>query len=135
MNETNLKKDQIDFQGHRGCRGLYPENTLRGFMHALDLGVTTLEMDVVITKDKKVILSHEPWFSHLISTDSTGRPIDEENERNHAIYQMTFAETQKYDVGQKEHPWFPEQKPIPAQKPLLAIHSQKIPGHQTGATR
>jgi len=128
-NRENKEAKSLDLQGHRGCRGLYPENTLTGFIHALDLGVTTLEMDVVITKDKKVILSHEPWFSHLISTDSTGSSIDEENERSHAIYQMTYAETQKYDVGQKEHPWFPEQQSIPAQKPLLKAVIAKADAH------
>ncbi len=52
----------FDKQGHRGCRGLMPENTIPAMLKAIDLGVTTLEMDVVITKDKKVILSHEPFF-------------------------------------------------------------------------
>ena len=49
---------KFDVQGHRGARGLRPENTIPAFLVALDSGVTTVEMDVVITKDKKVILSH-----------------------------------------------------------------------------
>ncbi|MGB5029473.1 MAG: glycerophosphodiester phosphodiesterase family protein, partial [Chitinophagaceae bacterium] len=59
---------EFDKQGHRGCRGLLPENTVPAMLYALGMGVTTLEMDVVITKDKKVILSHEPFFNHEIST-------------------------------------------------------------------
>src|SRR4030095_15394604 len=61
-------QSQFDKQGHRGCRGLMPENTIPAMKMALDLGVTTLEMDVVITKDKKVVLSHEPWFAQDITT-------------------------------------------------------------------
>ncbi|RYZ80758.1 MAG: glycerophosphodiester phosphodiesterase, partial [Proteobacteria bacterium] len=56
----------FDRQGHRGCRGLMPENTIAAMKRALGLGVTTLEMDVVITRDKKVVLSHDPYFNHEI---------------------------------------------------------------------
>lgn len=119
MTYADLLHQSFDFQGHRGCRGLMPENTIAGFLNALDLGVTTLEMDVVITKDRKVICSHEPWFSHEISQDPNGFAFAEVEEKNHSIYKMTFAETQKYDVGLKPHPRFPDQKNIPATKPLL----------------
>ena len=108
--EESTTKKSIDYQGHRGCRGLLPENTIPAFKKALDLGVKTLEMDVVITKDKQVILSHEPWFSHEIALDPEGNPIQLETETSHRIYQMTFEETQNYDVGSKDHPRFPEQE-------------------------
>src|SRR5215204_1994850 len=65
----------FDKQGHRGCRGLMPENTIPAMIKALELGVTTLEMDAVITKDKQVILSHEPFFNHEIATQPDGKPI------------------------------------------------------------
>src|SRR5687767_549327 len=67
----------FDKQGHRGARGLMPENTIPAMIKALDLGVTTLEMDVVITKDKKVILSHETWFSRDITTKPDGKFMGE----------------------------------------------------------
>ena len=54
---------KFDVQGHRGARGLRPENTIPGFLLAIDSGVTTIELDVVITKDKQVVVSHEPWMS------------------------------------------------------------------------
>lgn len=129
----SLTKD-FDFQGHRGCRGLLPENSIPGFLHALDLGVTTLEMDVVITGDKQVILSHEPFFSHLICTDSSGKPIPEFSEMDHQIYQMTFEETQKYDCGLSDHPWFPYQKKMPTTKPLLStvIEAAELHANSTG---
>jgi len=110
----------LDFQEHRGCRGLLPENTIPAFEKALDLGVTTLEMDVVITKDNQVLVSHEPWFSHEIALDPNGDSISLANERNHRIYDLTFKETQGYDVGKKFHPRFPKQKKMEATKPLLS---------------
>ncbi|MBP7558816.1 MAG: glycerophosphodiester phosphodiesterase, partial [Chitinophagaceae bacterium] len=62
----------FDIEGHRGCRGLMPENTWPAMKRALDLGVTTLEMDVVISADKQVLLSHEPWMGHEITTAPDG---------------------------------------------------------------
>src|SRR6476646_1278797 len=65
-------KSQFDKQGHRGCRGLMPENTIPAMLKAIDLGVTTLEMDIVFTKDTQAILSHEPFFNHEITTKPDG---------------------------------------------------------------
>lgn len=110
----------LDMQGHRGCRGLMPENSIPGYLKALDLGVTTLELDVVITADRKVICSHEPWFSHTIALDPEGHLIKEEDEQNHSIYKMTFAQTQKYECGMRPHPRFPEQIKTSVRKPLLS---------------
>jgi glycerophosphoryl diester phosphodiesterase len=110
----------FDKQGHRGCRGLMPENTIPAMLKALDLGVTTLEMDVVFTKDSVAVLSHEPFFNHEISTQPGGGFIDEKDERNYNIFKMNFAETQQYDVGLKPHPRFPQQQKIPAHKPSLS---------------
>jgi glycerophosphoryl diester phosphodiesterase len=106
-------------EGHRGCRGLMPENTVPAMMKALELGVTTLEMDAVITKDKQVILSHEPFFNHEITTGPDGKYITEQDERNLNIYRMSYAQTQTYDVGLKPHPRFPNQRRLKATKPLL----------------
>ncbi|MEQ9657268.1 glycerophosphodiester phosphodiesterase family protein, partial [Fulvivirga sp.] len=52
-------QSKLDIQGHRGARGVFPENSVPAFLYALDQGVTTLEMDVVISKDGKVVVSHE----------------------------------------------------------------------------
>jgi len=111
---------QFDRVGHRGCRGLMPENTLPAMLSALDMHVTTLEMDAVITKDKQVILSHEPFFNHEITTKPNGEYVNEQEERGLNIYTMSFPETQKYDVGMKPHPRFPRQQKLKAKKPLLA---------------
>lgn len=110
----------FDKQGHRGCRGLMPENTIPAMIKALELGVTTLEMDVVITKDRQVILSHEPFFSHDIATKQDGKPVQESEEKRFNIFQMTYFETQQFDVGIKPHPRFSQQQRMPAKKPLLS---------------
>lgn len=117
---TEMQLPVFDKEGHRGCRGLMPENTIPAMIKALDLGVTTLEMDVVITKDKKVILSHEPFFNHEITTKPDGTVVMENEEKNLNIYQMNYEETQKFDVGLKLHPRFPQQQKIAATKPLLS---------------
>lgn len=109
----------FDFEGHRGARGLLPENTIPSFLKALEFGVTTLEMDVVITKDHQVVLSHEPYLSSEICSKPDGSPITPSEERATNIYQMTYAELSRYDCGKRGHERFPEQKPLPATKPLL----------------
>lgn len=110
----------FDKEGHRGCRGLMPENTIAAMLHAVSLGVTTLEMDASITKDGAVILSHEPFFNHEITTKPDGRYLEEKEEKQYNIHAMTYAQTQQYDVGMKPNPRFPLQQKMPAHKPLLA---------------
>lgn len=115
-----LGAEGFDVQGHRGCRGLMPENTIPAMIKALDLGVITLEMDVVITKDNKVVVSHEPWFETEITTKPDGTFIKPGEAMQYNIYQMVYDEVKKYDVGMKPHPRFPNQQKMKAIKPLLA---------------
>ncbi|MEM6645504.1 MAG: glycerophosphodiester phosphodiesterase family protein [Bacteroidota bacterium] len=110
--------DGFDVQGHRGARGLVPENTIVAFIKALELGVTTLELDAVITQDGEVLVSHEPWFSPSICS-LNGEPIPETDERTHNIYAMTYDQTRAYDCGLRGNPRFPQQQPMAAEKPLL----------------
>ena len=110
---------QLDVQGHRGCRGLMPENTIPAMLRAIDLGVTTLEMDVVITSDDRVVLSHEPFMNAEISTRPDGTTFSTKEQKQYNIFRMTLAELQRWDVGMKPHPKFPRQLRIPAVKPLL----------------
>lgn len=107
----------LDVQGHRGCRGLLPENTIPAFKKAIDLGVTTLELDLVISKDGEVIISHEPFFSHEISKDPNGELIAEATERQHNVYELTYEEIKRYDVGSKGNPRFPNQELFSVYKP------------------
>lgn len=117
---TNKPVENFDKQAHRGGRGLWPENTIPAMINAIGSGVTTLEMDVVISKDKKVVLSHEPFFNHDITTKPDGSFIDEKDERSFNLYKMNYSEIAKYDVGMKPHPLFPKQQKLKVSKPLLA---------------
>jgi glycerophosphoryl diester phosphodiesterase len=122
MKRSSLKVDlpvEFDIEGHRGCRGLFPENTVPAFLKALELGVTTLEMDVVITKDRQVLVSHDPFMSHEFCLDPEGKMISPEDEKSHIIYRMDYRMVASYDCGLKPHPRFAVQKKMPATKPLL----------------
>lgn len=110
---------RFDIQGHRGARGLAPENSIPAFLMALDSGVTTIELDVVITKDKQILVSHEPWMSAGICYDSVGGTFTDKDEKKFNIYQMTYAQTQKFDCGSKVVDDFPEQQKMATSKPLL----------------
>lgn len=111
----------FDYQGHRGCRGLMPENTIAAMYTAIDLGVTTLEMDIVFTKDSQLILSHESFFNHEISTLPNGDTITESAEKGFNIFQMSYERVQQIDVGMKPHPRFAHQQKIAATKPKLQV--------------
>jgi len=109
----------IDIQGHRGARGLLPENTIPAFIRAIDEGVQTLELDVVITKDKKVLVSHEPYMSSSICSKPDGSGISSEESNALNIYQMTYEQIKSYDCGSKGNPRFPKQEKMAVSKPLL----------------
>jgi glycerophosphoryl diester phosphodiesterase len=114
-----LVKDPLDLQAHRGGRGLMPENTIGAMKNAIDLGATTLEMDVLITKDNQVVVSHDPFFNEVITTTPEGKYIEKKDAQNYLLYSMTYDSIRKYDVGLKPHPDFPRQKKVKAYKPLL----------------
>ncbi len=117
--QNNVYTPKFDLQGHRGCRGLRPENTIPAFLLALDSGVTTLEMDVVITHDGQVVLSHEPWMSGSICLDPEGKEIPARDTLKHNIYTLTYDQIRQYDCGSKGNTRFPEQLRMSAYKPLL----------------
>lgn len=86
---------KFDLQGHRGARGLAPENTLPAFERALALGVTTLELDTAVTRDGVVVVGHDPLVNPDIAR-LDGRWLDA---KGPAIRDLTFAELSRYDVG------------------------------------
>jgi glycerophosphoryl diester phosphodiesterase len=118
ISSSNMDKT-IDIQGHRGCRGLMPENTIPAFIHAIDLGVNTLELDVIATKKGIIYVSHEPFFNHEIATNEGNTEITKENEKKYNMYSMSAEHIMAVDVGMKPHPRFPLQKKIRVNKPRL----------------
>lgn len=111
---------QFDKQSHRGARGLMPENTVPAMLRGLDLGATTIGMNVVISKDSMVVLSHEPYFNNEISLRPDGKPISLKEEKTYNMYKMNYEEIRKFDVGSKVHKRFPGQQKFKAYKPLLS---------------
>jgi glycerophosphoryl diester phosphodiesterase len=116
---NSVNAQTFDFEGHRGCRGLMPENTIPAFKKALDLGVTTLELDVCISKDHQVIVSHEPYMNNLFCSKPDGSPVTKAEENTLNLYTMTYDEIKKYDSGIRGHVLFPEQQKLATFKPLL----------------
>ncbi len=108
----------FDLQGHRGARGLAPENTLAAFTRALGLGVTTLEMDTGVTRDGAVVVAHDERLNPDFTRDAAGRWIDAPGP---ALFALTLAEVRRYDVGRLRPgtPYaarFPEQEPADGQR-------------------
>jgi glycerophosphoryl diester phosphodiesterase len=116
----------FDWQGHRGARGLMPENSIPAFKKALDLGMTTLELDVVISKDKQVVVSHESFFSANICLDDKGKEIKKADEKKYNIYQYTYGQIKGFECGSKGNSRFPEQQKIKVHKPLLSEVFQEM---------
>tara|TARA_R110001583_G_scaffold96748_2_gene241200 strand:- start:274 stop:1134 length:861 start_codon:yes stop_codon:yes gene_type:complete len=115
----------IDIQGHRGCRGLMPENTIPAFLKAIELGVNTLELDVVISKDDVVVVSHEPYMNYEICLDSNANEIPKSDAKKYNLYQMTFDSIKQFDCGTKPYARFPNQEKIKTHKPSLQEVIQK----------
>jgi glycerophosphoryl diester phosphodiesterase len=97
-----------------------PENSLPAFEKAIDLGVHTLELDLAISKDKKVVVSHEPFFSRLYCLDPEGNEISKQDDMAFNLYEMTYDEIKQFDCGTKFHTKYPKQEKLKVYKPLLS---------------
>ena len=106
----------LDLQGHRGARGLFPENSLLGFEKTLGFSeVSTLELDLCVTADGALVISHDPWLNEHICTIT-----DSSKEGSaYSLYKMTYDSILKFDCGTKGHPDFPKQQLTFTSKPLL----------------
>jgi glycerophosphoryl diester phosphodiesterase len=93
---VSIAQTRIDLQGHRGARGLLPENTLPSFERALALGVTTLELDVVSTRDGVLVISHDPALNPDLTRDAKGQFL---TGTGPDIISLSWAQLQNYDVG------------------------------------
>lgn len=119
MQQNGIPKN-FDWQGHRGARGLAPENTIAAFLKALEYAeVTTLELDVAVSADSQVVVSHEPWMSETICNHPDGRAVAAAEAKSLNLHRMRYVEIQGFDCGQRGHERFPEQRKQAAEKPLL----------------
>lgn len=117
---TKAEFPAFSTEGHRGGRGLMPENTIIAMRHAVDLGVTTLEMDTHITKDGKVVVTHDDYLSPAFMLTPEGKEIPKSDAKKYPIYKMDYGMLKQFDLGSKPYPLFPDQKKIKTYIPLLA---------------
>lgn len=120
MATQHLDFPAFSYEGHRGARGLYPENTIGAMRTAIDMPkVTTLEMDCHITKDKKVVVYHDHYLNPKFVQYNNGKPLKGKDEKG-LIYSYTYNELQKFDIGSKYYADFPEQKKVKTAISLLS---------------
>ncbi len=121
----------FDWQGHRGARGLAPENSIPAFLRALSYPwVTTLELDLAVSKDGLLVVSHEPWMSDDICRMPDGTPIPPgQGSSTYKLLDLTYGEIQSFDCGSRGNPRFPDQRREAVHKPSLAAVVAAVRDH------
>ena len=119
-----MAQSEYKIIGHRGCRGLYPENTIEGFHKAIKMGVDGIEFDIVANKNLQLIISHEPYVdtSYCISN------LNQEHSLN--IFEMSLDEIKKIDCGSKYNDKFPGQIKKKEQKPTFKELEKKLKNYK-----
>lgn len=115
--QTVAPADDFEIHGHRGSRGHLPENSVPGFVLAIEQGAHVVELDVVVSSDRQVVVNHEPWLNKKICLSPDGAPITENKAWN--LFEMTMDEIRRCDCGSKGNPDFTNQKPLSVSRPAL----------------
>ncbi len=118
----------FDRQAHRGGRGLMPENTIASEKNAINYDCT-LEMDLQMSNDKKIVVSHDAYFNSDFCLTPEEDSMTKKDGLSRLIYNMPYDSVAKYDVGLKPYPAFPKQKKIHAIKPLLSVLIDSVEGY------
>ena len=111
--------EYVDVQAHRGGAGLMPENTIEAVKHALDMGVNTLELDLQVSKDGLIVVSHDSYFHHRYAIRPDGSYVEKDDAKEY-IYKMPYSEIAKYDVGSRPSEEWPDKACVKAVKPLAS---------------
>lgn len=122
------RSTKLDLQAHRGGAGERTENSIASFTHAIELGVTTLEMDTHITKDGKVVVTHDNTINPDVCAD-TKAATDGDPQFPYVgkvVHELTLAQLQTLDCGYQQRPGMPDQVPtkgskIPELKDVFAL--------------
>lgn len=120
QSSTKVEFPAFSTEAHRGGRGLMPENTIVAMYNAIDIGITTLEMDTHITKDGQVVVTHDDYLSPAFMLTPEGKEIPKIDAKKYPVYQIDYNLLKQFDLGSKDYPLFPEQKMIKTHIPLLA---------------
>ncbi|NTE01180.1 glycerophosphodiester phosphodiesterase [Agrobacterium tumefaciens] len=108
-------------EAHRGGRGLMPENTIKAMINTLKIkGITTLEMDTHITKDGRVVVTHDDYLSPAFMLTPDGKDIPEADAKKYPVFGMNYAELKQFDLGTKYYDLFPTQLKVKTHIPLLS---------------
>jgi glycerophosphoryl diester phosphodiesterase len=99
---------KIEVHGHRGARTMLPENTVAGFRYAIEAGADFLELDLAVTKDNVLVVSHDPTLNRGICSAPAGM--------KQTIRELTLAEVRQWDCGTKKNTGFTKQQPVPGEK-------------------
>ena len=110
--------------GHRGCRGVYPENTIEGFKKAIEFGVDGIELDVVVNKNQELVISHESYI------DTSYCLTNKINNESLNIYKMNISEIQDIDCGSKFVKEFPNQLKVKEKKPTYKEFKKELIDYQ-----
>lgn len=105
--------------GHRGTRGLMPENTIIAMTKAVELGADMVEMDIHITRDGQILVYHDESFDPTYTLMPDGTEINKEERKKYTFYQMNYADIKPFIIGKKPYPAYPKQQLIPTYTPLL----------------
>jgi glycerophosphoryl diester phosphodiesterase len=124
-----MAMNSFQLHAHRGCPSLIPENTLAGFKKAIDSGARVLELDVVVSKDHKLVVSHDPYMRGDLCLDPNGASISEMGQWKHNIYEMTFDQVLQYDVGSVKSAKFPDQEKGRHVKPTFLELAKMVAEH------
>lgn len=106
--------------GHRGTRGMMPENTIPAMIRAIEDGANTLEFDVHITKDGQVVVYHDASFDPAYTTKPDGSEIQPGDRGKFIFYQMNYSDIRSFRIGEKPYPKFPQQQRMRTYAPLLS---------------
>ncbi len=114
-----MYRHSIEIHAHRGGRDLFPENSMSAFLRSADLGVTAIELDLVISSDHRIVVSHDPWMNERLCLSPDGAELKESDRECFRLYGMTYEQIRSFDCG-KADPDFPSQQAIAGCKPLLS---------------
>ncbi|ASQ91396.1 hypothetical protein CHL67_11115 [Prosthecochloris sp. GSB1] len=125
---------QFEIHAHRGARSFYPENTLQAFISAVELGADAIELDLCVSGDGRIVVSHDPCMSQGRCLDPSGRAVSKKEERRYLLYRMKYAEIARFDCGLVQ-PGFRGQQRIRASKPLLEDVFREVEQRLSGLAR
>lgn len=113
------KQKEVLIHAHRGGAAIYPENTIEAMKHAVDLGVSYLELDLHVSKDSQVLVSHDAYFNSKKALKSSGDTISADSCKFYRIWEMAYDSVRTYDIGSKPNPRYPRRRNMVARVPLV----------------